>query len=45
MAGAKQQNWPQFRGPESNMLASSKNLPEESRLLTISAVEQPSLIF
>jgi len=26
---SEKQNWPQFRGPESNMLFSSKNLPEE----------------
>src|SRR4030065_2300322 len=26
---SKLQNWPQFRGPESNMLSSAKNLPEE----------------
>jgi outer membrane protein assembly factor BamB len=28
-ACSKQQNWSQFRGPESNMLPASKNLPEE----------------
>ncbi|OFY64591.1 MAG: hypothetical protein A2Y71_17135 [Bacteroidetes bacterium RBG_13_42_15] len=28
-ACSKQQNWPQFRGPESNMLTTAKNLPEE----------------
>jgi outer membrane protein assembly factor BamB len=28
-ACSRQQNWPQFRGSESNMLPASKNLPEE----------------
>jgi outer membrane protein assembly factor BamB len=28
-ACSKKQNWSQFRGPESNMLPASKNLPEE----------------
>jgi outer membrane protein assembly factor BamB len=28
-ACSKQQNWPQFRGPERNMLTTAQNLPEE----------------
>jgi len=29
MACSQMQNWPQFRGPESNMVVTIANLPEE----------------